>query len=468
MAHILLDHIDILATMDDTDTHKNPCGWEIPDAAILIEDGVIAAVENHQSMHQQLESNPALSDIEVMDMRGHIIIPGMVNTHHHLFQNLTRVVPAAQNKSLFGWLHTLYPIWQHLMPDDFYISAAAGLAELALSGCTTSSDHQYLFPNGSRLDNAIEAAQDIGMRFTATRGSMSIGKSHGGLPPDILTEPEPDILSDCLRVVDSFHDASRHAMTRVALAPCSPFSVSRELMRDTAIMAKDKGVGLHTHLAENVEDIEYSLEHFNMRPGDYAEDLGWTGSHVWHAHCVQLNAEEINLFARTGTGVAHCPCSNMRLASGIAPVRQMLDAGVHVGLGVDGSSSSDSGHMLNEARQTMLLQRVMHGADNMTAREALRVATRGGAEVLNRDDIGQIATGYSADLAIFDRQAIDFSGTQTDPLAALIFCGPVKPRHVMINGRFVVNDFHLTSMDMPQLLERHDASARQLLTRSGY
>ncbi len=280
MAHILLDHIDILATMDDTDTHKNPCGREIPDAAILIEDGVIAAVDNHQSMHQQLESNPALSDIEVMDMRGHIIIPGMVNTHHHLFQNLTRVVPAAQNKSLFGWLQTLYPIWQHLIPDDIYISAAAGLAELALSGCTTSSDHQYLFPNGSRLDNAIEAAQDIGMRFTATRGSMSIGESHGGLPPDILTEPEPDILADCLRVVDSFHDASRHAMIRVALAPCSPFSVSRELMRDTAIMAKDKGVGLHTHLAENVEDIEYSLEHFNMRPGDYAEDLGWTGDHM--------------------------------------------------------------------------------------------------------------------------------------------------------------------------------------------
>jgi cytosine/adenosine deaminase-related metal-dependent hydrolase len=239
-------------------------------------------------------------------------------------------------------------------------------------------------------------------------------------------------------------------------------------MRDTAIMAADKSVGLHTHLAENVEDIDYSLEHFNMRPGDYAEDLGWTGSHVWHAHCVQLNPDEINLFARTGTGVAHCPCSNMRLASGIAPVRQMLDAGVHVGLGVDGSSSSDSGHMLNEARQTMLLQRVIHGADNMTAREALRVATRGGAEVLNRDDIGQIAAGFSADMAIFDRNVIDFSGTQTDPLAALIFCGPVKPRHVMINGQFVVSDFHLASMDMGSLLERHDAAARQLLIRSGY
>jgi cytosine/adenosine deaminase-related metal-dependent hydrolase len=473
MAHLLLDHIDIVATMDDAAPNTAPnsgsCGREIADAAILIKDGVIIAVDTHQAMQAMLDAaTPAITDLNVMNMRGHIIIPGMVNTHHHLFQNLTRVVPDAQNKSLFGWLQTLYPIWQHLLPEDIYISAAAGLAELALSGCTTSSDHQYLFPNGSRLDNAIEAAGDIGMRFTATRGSMSIGESKGGLPPDILTEPEHSILADCLRVVDEFHDASRHAMTRVALAPCSPFSVSRELMRDTAIMAADKSVGLHTHLAENVEDIDYSLEHFNMRPGDYAEDLGWTGSHVWHAHCVQLNPDEINLFARTGTGVAHCPCSNMRLASGIAPVRQMLDAGVHVGLGVDGSSSSDSGHMLNEARQTMLLQRVIHGADNMTAREALRVATRGGAEVLNRDDIGQIAAGFSADMAIFDRNVIDFSGTQTDPLAALIFCGPVKPRHVMINGQFVVSDFHLASMDMGSLLERHDAAARQLLIRSGY
>ncbi len=475
MAKILLDHIDVLATMDDNGG-SGGCGDEINDAAILIEDGVITAAATHQAMQQRLNSTPSperdgrdgRDELEVIDMRGHIVIPGMVNTHHHLFQNLTRVIPAAQNKSLFGWLQTLYPIWQHLKPDDFYISAAAGLAELALSGCTTSSDHQYLFPNGSQLDNAIEAATDLGIRFTATRGSMSIGESNGGLPPDSLTEKEDSILADCLRVVDAYHDASHHAMVRVALAPCSPFSVSRELMRDTAIMAIDKGVGLHTHLAENIEDIEYSLEHFNMRPGDYAEDLGWTGSHVWHAHCVQLNPDEINLFARTGTGIAHCPCSNMRLASGIAPVRQMLNAGVNIGLGVDGSSSSDSGHMLNEARQAMLLQRVLHGADNMTAREALRLATRGGAEVLNRDDIGQIASGFAADLAIFDRNMIDFSGTQTDPLAALIFCGPVKPRHVMINGRFVVRDFHLASMDMNNLLARHDKAARQLLSRSGY
>jgi 8-oxoguanine deaminase len=469
MAKLLLDHIDVLATMDDatgdnsTDAYiARGCGRELTDAAILIEDGIIRAVDKREHLIK------ACGDAEVINLFGHIVIPGMVNTHHHLFQNLTRVIPNAQNKSLFGWLQTLYPIWQNLGPDDIYISAAAGLAELALSGCTTSSDHQYLFPNGSRLDDAISAAQDIGMRFTATRGSMSIGESKGGLPPDAMTEEEDHILNDCLRVIDAFHDDRRHAMTRVALAPCSPFSVSRELMRDTAIMASDKGVGLHTHLAENVEDIDYSLAHFNMRPGDYAEDLGWTGRHVWHAHCVQLNPDEINLFARTGTGVAHCPCSNMRLASGIAPVRQMLDAGVHIGLGVDGSSSSDSGHMLNEARQAMLLQRVTHGADNMTAREALRLATRGGAEVLNRDDIGQITPGFSADLAIFDRHSIDFSGTQTDPLAALIFCGPVKPRHVMINGQFVVKDFTLTTMNMDDLLHRHDAAARGLLTRAGW
>ena len=459
MTKLLLDHIDILATMDDDPS--GVVGREISNAAVLIEDGIIVAVGARDSLLSYH------TDTKILDLSGHIVIPGLINTHHHLFQNLTRVVPDAQNKSLFGWLTTLYPIWQHLTPEDIYISAAAGCAELALSGCSTTSDHQYLFPHGSRLDDAIKGAMDVGIRFTATRGSMSIGESKGGLPPDALTENESTILEDCLRVIDTFHDPRPHAMLRVALAPCSPFSVSRELMRDTALMAADKGVGLHTHLAENVEDINYSLDNFQMRPGDYAESLGWTGTHVWHAHCVQLNHDEIALFARTGTGIAHCPCSNMRLASGIAPLRKMLDAGVAVGLGVDGSSSSDSGHLLNEARQAMLLQRVMDGAGNLTAREALRLATRGGAEVLNRDDIGQIRAGFSADLAIFDRRAIEFSGTQTDPLAALIFCGPVKPRHVLINGRFVVRDWQLTSMEMRDLLTRHDRAARNLLTRAG-
>lgn len=453
MAKLFLTHFDVLATMDDE-------GREIHDGALIIQDNVIKHVGTHD------ELAPLAQEVdETHDMTGHIVIPGMVNTHHHLFQNLTRLVPEAQNESLFGWLQTLYPIWLNLEPDDFYISAALGLAELAMSGCTTSSDHQYIYPNGTRLENAIEAAHDVGMRFTATRGSMSIGESKGGLPPDALTEKEPEILEECIRLVDSYHDSARHSMLHIALAPCSPFSVSRELMRDTALLAADKGVGLHTHLAENQEDIDYSLHMFDQRPGDYAHELGWTGDHVWHAHCVQLNEAEIDLFARTKTGVAHCPCSNMRLSSGIAPVRQMLDAGVQVGLGVDGSSSSDSGHMMNEARQAMLLQRVLGGPGNMTAREALRVATRGGAEVLNRDDIGQLKSGYCADIAIFHRHCIDFAGTQTDPLAALVFCGPVKPRHVMINGKFIVRDHELTSLSLDRLLARHDKAARALFDR---
>ena len=459
MSRICLDHILIAATMDDD---GGSCGREIRDAALIIEDGIIQAIGTHDELAPQIEHCD-----DVINFNDHIIIPGMVNTHHHLFQNLTRIIPNAQNESLFGWLQTLYPIWQNLQPDDFYISAAVGLAELALSGCTTSSDHQYLFPNGAKLDQEIEAALDVGVRFTATRGSMSIGVSKGGLPPDSLVEDERFILEDSLRVLDQFHDQSRHAMTHVSLAPCSPFSVSRELMRDTALLAKDKGARLHTHLAENVEDIDYSLAQFNQRPGDYAEELVWVGDHVWHAHCVQLDDNELDLFAKTGTGIAHCPCSNMRLASGIAPVRKMIDKGVKVGLGVDGSSSSDSGHMMNEARQAMLLQRVNDGAHNLTARQALRMATRGGADVLGRHDIGQLKVGYSADLAIFNTQIIDFAGTQTDPLAALIFCGPIKPRDVMINGRFVVRDGHLASMNLQDLLARHDKAARGLLARAG-
>ena len=462
MARQLLKHIDVLATMEDVPDYPGAiCGRELQDAAIIIDENVILSVGPTAELTDEVDYCE-----EVHDLSGHIVLPGLVNTHHHLFQNLTRVVPAAQNHSLFGWLQTLYPIWCNLQPEDFYVATATGLAELVLSGCTTSSDHQYLFPNGSRLEDPIEAAADVGIRFIATRGSMSIGESKGGLPPDKLCEAEDGILKDCLRVIDAHHDASQHAMTQIALAPCSPFSVSTGLMADTAMMAADKAVGLHTHLAENSEDIDYSLDRFGQRPGDYAESLGWTGEHVWHAHCVQLNDDEINLFARTQTGVAHCPCSNMRLASGIAPVRKMIDAGVPVGLGVDGSSSSDSGHLLNEARQTMLLQRVMSGADNFTARQALRLATRGGADVLNRKDIGQIAPGFAADIAIFNKNCIELSGTQTDPLAGLIFCGPVKPRHVLVNGKWVVRDSKLSTLSLPDLLFRHDNQAKALLNRA--
>jgi len=440
MTTLLLKNIDTLVTMD-ADRR------ELSGASVFCRDGVIEAVGQSNDL-------PHTAD-EVIDLSGHIVIPGMINTHHHLFQNLTRVLPDAQNETLFGWLKTLYPIWSRLHPDAIQAAVALGLAELALTGCTTSSDHQYIYPNGSRLDDSIAAAEDIGVRFTATRGSMSIGESKGGLPPDYLIEDESFIMKESERVVDAYNNPARFAMTRVALAPCSPFSVSTGLMRDSAVLAREKGVGLHTHLAENEEDIIYSEEKFGKRPGDYAEDLGWVGEDVWHAHCVRLNTSEIDLFARTGTGIAHCPCSNMRLASGIAPIRKMRDHGVAVGLGVDGSSSNDSGHMLNEARQAMLLQRVGGNPAALTARDALTMATRDGARVLNRDDIGQIAPDYAADMAIFDLNQIDFAGALHDPVAALIFCGPVKTRHTIINGRLVVRDGRLTTMDLGELMQRH-------------
>jgi cytosine/adenosine deaminase-related metal-dependent hydrolase len=390
----------------------------------------------------------------------------MVNTHHHLFQNLTRAVPEAQNSELFGWLKTLYPIWSNIGPKHVYWSTALGLAELALSGCTTSSDHLYIYPNGARLDDSLSAAADIGVRFHGTRGSMSIGESKGGLPPDSLTEKETYILSESQRLIETYNDNNRYAMQRVALAPCSPFSVSIDLMRESADMARSYGVGLHTHLAENVEDIEYGLQQFGMRPGEYIEAVGWTGDDVWHAHCVQLNSEEINLFSKTGTGIAHCPCSNMRLASGIAPVRQMLDSGVKVGLGVDGSASNDSGNMLNEARQTMLLQRVNSKASSMTAREALKVATRGGASVLNRDDIGVLAPGYAADITAFKRNNVDFSGSDWDPVASLVFCGPGKANYTIVNGKIIVSEGQLTTIPMEKLIHEHNKLSHNLINLS--
>lgn len=448
MPTLLLKNAHIIATMNDR--HD-----ELADASIFIRDGVIEQVGPTAELPDKAD--------DYIDMQGHVLIPGMVNTHHHLFQNLTRVIPAAQNETLFGWLKTLYPIWSRITPDQFYTAVALGLAELALSGCTTSSDHQYIFPNGARLDDSIAAAQDVGVRFTATRGAMSIGESKGGLPPDFLTEDEAFILKDCERLIDQFHDASPCAMTHIALAPCSPFTVSTELMGEVALMARQKKVGLHTHLAENAEDIAYSEANYGKRPGDYAEELGWVGEDVWHAHCVQLNHDEINLFARTGTGVAHCPCSNMRLASGIAPIRKMRDEGVTVGLGVDGSASNDSGHMLNEARQAMLLQRVGGDPAALTARDALTMATKDGAKILNRNDIGVIAPGYAADIAAFDTNLIDFAGAQSDAVAALIFCGPTKANHTIINGKPVVRDGMLTTMDLQSLMQKHRQYSIDLL-----
>ena len=455
---LLIKNADVLCTMLEPQEYEKDTKGEITNGGLFARNGIIETVGESSSL-------PQIADT-IIDMKGHVVIPGMVNTHHHLFQNLTRAVPAAQNSELFCWLKTLYPIWSNIGPKHVYWSTALGLAELALSGCTTSSDHLYIYPNGARLDDSLSAAADIGVRFHGTRGSMSIGESKGGLPPDSLTEKESYILSESQRLIETYNDNNRYAMQRIALAPCSPFSVSIDLMRESAEMARSYGVGLHTHLAENVEDIEYGLQQFGMRPGEYVEAVGWTGDDVWHAHCVQLNSEEISLFAKTGTGIAHCPCSNMRLASGIAPVRKMLDSGVKVGLGVDGSASNDSGNMLNEARQTMLLQRVNSKASSMTAREALKVATRGGASVLNRDDIGVLAPGYAADITAFKRDNVDFSGSDWDPVASLVFCGPGKANYTIINGKVVVSEGQLITIPMEKLIHEHNKLSHNLINLS--
>ena len=427
---------------------------ELEGADILVEDGRITTVGGGGP------GDPAGWD--VIDAGGCVATPALVNTHHHLYQTLTRAVPACQDALLFGWLRTLYPVWARMRPEDMFVSAQLGLAELALSGCGTSSDHLYLYPDGVRLDDTIEAAATVGLRFHATRGAMSVGESDGGLPPDSLVESEADIIDDCIRVIDAFHDPTEASMVRVGIAPCSPFSVSRELMRDAAALAEDKGVRLHTHLAENAEDVAWSLEAFGCRPGEYAESLGWVGDRVWHAHCVELNADEIALFARTRTGVAHCPSSNCRLGSGIAPLRAMRDAGVRVGLGVDGSASNDSGSLLPEVRQAMLMQRARHGADAMGAREALEIATLGGAQVLGRAaELGSIEAGKRADIAIWDVSGLGAAGAW-DPVAALVFCGPFAVRDLLVEGRAVVRDGMLTGLDPVDLAETARRRAARL------
>ena len=443
MTDITIINAQSIVTMDDTRRELAGCD-------IRISNGVITEIGPN------LPRSGTVVNAEYC-----VVTPGLVNTHHHLYQTLTRAVPGGQDALLFGWLQTLYPIWARFGPDEMRVSAQVGLAELALSGCTLSSDHLYLYPNGARLEDTIDAARSVGLRFHPTRGAMSIGVSAGGLPPDDLVEAEAAILNDCIRVIDAFHDPAEGSMCRVGIAPCSPFSVSRELMRDAALLARDKGVMLHTHLAENDEDIAYSLEKFGCRPGQYAQDLGWTGDDVWHAHCVKLDTSEIDLFARTRTGVAHCPCSNCRLGSGIAPVRAMRDAGVKVGLGVDGSASNDAGNLVSEARLAVLLQRVANGADAMSAREALEIATRGGADVLGRPDCGRIAVGKRADIAIWDVSGIESAGSW-DP-AALLLAGPTRVKHLLVEGRAVVTDGQIATLDLPALITEQNRLAMQLM-----
>ena len=459
---LLVRHAECVATLDDA-------GRELRDASVFIRDGVVEAVGLDADVPQEAD--------EVIDARGCVVIPGLVNTHHHMYQSLTRAIPAAQNAELFGWLRTLYPVWAGLTPEMIRVSTQVAMAELLLSGCTTSSDHLYIFPNGVRLDDSIEAAAEVGMRFHATRGSMSVGESAGGLPPDALVEHEAAILKDTQRLIETYNDTGRYARLRVAAAPCSPFSVSPALMKESAALARSLGARLHTHLAENDHDVAYSQEKFGMTPAQYAESLGWVGSDVWHAHCVKLDAAGMGRFAATGTGVAHCPCSNMRLASGIAPVRKMLNAGVPVGLGVDGSASNDAAHLLNEARQAMLLARVGKslepfgcntGPQDFTARDALHLATRGGARVLGRDDIGHLAPGMAADLAIFDLGTLAMAGGAVhDPVAALMFCASATARDTIVGGRALVRGGQLTTLDLGPLIERHNRLARLLAQRAG-
>ena len=468
MASLLIRNAHTIATQNDA-------GDELHNASILVYDGLIAAIGPAHEM-------PAAAD-EVIDARGHLVVPGLVNTHHHMYQSLTRAVPAVQNAELFGWLRGLYPIWAGLTPEMVRVSTQVAMAELLLSGCTTSSDHLYIYPTGVRLDDSIEAARAIGMRFVATRGSMSVGESAGGLPPDSLVEDEDAILIDTQRLIERYHDARHGAMTQVGVAPCSPFSVSRDLMKTSAELARSYSVRMHTHLAENDHDVAYSLEKFGCTPAQYAQDLGWTGADVWHAHCVKLDEQGISLFAATRTGVAHCPCSNMRLASGIAPVRQMLNAGVPVGLGVDGSASNDGANMLAEARQALLLARLrksleaphtdaqgrtVFGCDTapmeMTARDALRVATRGGAQVLGRSDIGHLSPGMCADLALFDLGTLGQAGGAVhDPVASLLLCASAQAAYTVVNGRVVVRQGQLVTLDAGPLVERHNRLARELV-----
>ncbi|OFX23406.1 MAG: 8-oxoguanine deaminase [Anaeromyxobacter sp. RBG_16_69_14] len=458
---LLIRDAAVVATFDDE-------GREVPDASILIRGSRIEAIGPASEL-------PRGAD-EVIDARGHLVTPGLVNTHHHMSQSLTRAIRAVQDAELFSWLRGLYPIWAHLTPEMIRVSTQIAMAELLLSGCTTSSDHLYIFPDGVKLDDSIEAARLTGMRFTAARGSMSVGHSRGGLPPDDVVESEDGILADTQRVIERYHDGGNGSMLQIAVAPCSPFSVSQELMVESARLARALGVRLHTHLAENDHDVAYTREKFGRTPAEYAEDLEWVGDDVWHAHCVKLDDAGIARFAATGTGVAHCPASNMRLASGIARVRAMRDAGVAVGLGVDGSASNDGGHMVGEARLAMLLQRVgialePFGCDRgpaaMTARDALAIATRGGAEVLGRRDIGHLAPGMCADLALFDLGALAFAGGAVhDPVGALLLCASPGAAYTIVDGKVVVRKGRLTTFDLECVVRRHDELAVQLTERA--
>lgn len=450
MTTLLIKNIRALATMD---------GADLENAAIYARDGWIEQVGLTSEIPQAAD--------EIVDLSDHVVIPGLVNTHHHLYQTLTRVVPGAQNAGLFDWLRTLYPIWARMGPDHVRVATTLGLAELALSGCTTAFDHHYLWPNGSSIDDQVEGAAGLNIRFHVSRGSMSLGESDGGLPPDSVVETKEQILEDSARAVASHHDPDRGSMTRVVLAPCSPFSVTSDLMQDTAALARELGVAMHTHLAETADEEDFCLERFGMRPVEYMESLDWMGSDVWYAHAVHVADDEVARMAASGTGVAHCPTSNMRLSSGLAPIAKYLSQGVKVGLGVDGSASNDGSHLLNEVRQALLLGRLavspgIGRGDQMTARQALEMATVGGAQVLGRDDIGKLAPGFAADLVAIDLNRIELAGAGHDPIAAAVMCGPVRIDHSWVGGRRLVEDRQLVGVDLEALVSEHNALSKTL------
>lgn len=460
MSTLLVKNASLLVTMDDQRR-------EIRDGGLFIRDGFIQQVGETADL-------PYHAD-EVIDLRDHIVLPGLINTHHHFYQTLTRAVPAAQNANLFNWLTTLYPIWARITPDEIFISTQTALAELALSGCTTASDHLYLYPNGSRLDDEIDAAREVGLRIHASRGSMSLGQSQGGLPPDSVVESEDRILADSVRLIERYHDPSPGAFVQIVLAPCSPFSVTGELMRQSAILARQYGVHLHTHLAETQDEEIFCQEKFGYRPVGYMQSVDWVGEDVWFAHSVYVSRDEINLYAKTGCGVAHCPSSNMRLASGIAPIRELMAAGVKVGIGVDGSASNDGSHLLAEARMAMLMDRLRAGVEGaslssenapalMTGRQALELATRGGAAVLGRKDLGSLETGKCADFVAINLNRLDYAGALHDPVSAVVFCAPRGVDWNVVHGRVIVRNGHLDTLDVPRLVERHNRAARRLVS----
>jgi len=459
MTSLLIHNASVVVTMDDART-------ELHNGGLFCRDGFIEVVGSNDEL-------PDSAD-EVLDLSGHILLPGLINTHHHFYQTLTRAVPAAQNVNLFNWLKTLYPIWARMTPEDIYISTQTALAELALSGCTTASDHLYLFPNGSKLDDEIEAARVVGMRLHASRGSMSLGESQGGLPPDSVVDTEEVILKDSQRLIETYHDSKAGSMLQIVLAPCSPFSVTGKLMQESAVLAREYGVHLHTHLAETEDEESFCLEKFGYRPVSYMKSLDWVGEDVWFAHAVHLNKEEVEVLKQVGSGVAHCPSSNMRLASGIAPIWEYLHAGIKVGIGVDGSSSNDSSNLLLETRMAMLLARVRSGMMGaslssegapplMTARAALELATRGGASVLGRSDIGMLAPGKCADFIAINLNKIDYAGALHDPVAAILFCAPTGVDYNYVHGKPVVMNGRLVNLDLPAQVEKHNRAAARLL-----